>query len=263
MADLPHAARTPLLEAIDLTSRVREDVLALDGVSLRVHPGEIYCLLGTAGAGKTTLLHAFLGLVQPSSGQALVAGINAAQDPLAARRHITYVARGASLYESLTARQNIEFFVRVGGGGEGLTRHDYYNAMRRVGIPERAFERPARELGRALPLRLWLAIGTLKNTSVLLVDEPTVGLDLYASADLQEALVEFRKRGKALLITTIDVLHAGRIADRIGIMREGRKLLELSQQELVGGTLHELYLEYMGRPLPRLSAAVATAGGRS
>ena len=123
--------------------------------------------------------------------------------------------------------------------------------MRRVGIPERAFERPARELGRAVPLLLWLAIGLLKDTPILLIDEPTAGLDVYASMDLQETLVEFRERGKALLIATSDVLLAGRIATRIGIMKEGRKTVELTQAELVDRPLHELYLEYMGRPLPR------------
>jgi ABC-2 type transport system ATP-binding protein len=251
MARAHPAGASPLLQAIEFTSRQPDDFLVLDVVSLAVDPGEIYCLLGTAGAGKTALLHAFLGLLLPTAGRALVAGVNAAKDPLAARRNITYIARGASLYGGLTARQNVEFFVRVDGGGVGLARNDYYNAMRRVGIPERAFERPARELGRAVPLLLWLAIGLLKNTSVLLIDEPTVGLDLYASADLQETLIEFRERGKALLIATSDVLLAGHIATRIGIMKEGRKTVELAQRELVRRPLHDLYLEYMGRPLAR------------
>jgi ABC-2 type transport system ATP-binding protein len=241
-------AGSPLLQAIEFTSRHYGDLLVLDVLSLEVAHGEIYCLLGAAGAGKTAVLHAFLGLLRPTVGQALVAGINPAKDPIAARRHITYIGRGASLYGTLTARQNLEFFVRVDGGSRGLTRTDYYNAMRRVGIPERAFERPARQLGSAVALLIWLAVGLLKNTSVLLIDEPTVGLDLYASADLQETLVEFRERGQALLIATSDVLFAGHVATRIGILKEGRKTIELTQQELMERPLHDLYLEYMGRP---------------
>jgi ABC-2 type transport system ATP-binding protein len=253
------APGAPLLQAIEFTSRQEDDLLVLDVVSLTVGRGEIYCLLGAPGAGKTAVLHAFLGLLRPTAGRALVSGINPAKDPIEARRHITYIGRGASLYGTLTARQNLEFFVRVDGGGRGLTRADYYNAMRRVGIPERTFERPARLLGSAVALLIWLAIGLLKNTSVLLIDEPTVGLDLYASADVQETLLEFRGRGQALLIATSDVLFAGHIATRIGILKEGRKTIELTQQELMERPLHDLYLEYMGRPPAR---DLSPGGGR-
>jgi ABC-2 type transport system ATP-binding protein len=245
-----------LLRAIDLTKRQKDDALALDALTLTVHAGEIYCLLGAAGAGKTLVLHAFLGLVVPSAGRVLVNGTDVARDPVGARRHITYIARGASLYGSLTARQNVEFFTRVDGNEPKRRRHDYYNAMRRVGIPERSFERPASELGGSISLSLWLAIGLLRNTSILLMDEPTVGLDLYASAELQDTLVELRQRGRALLVATADVLFAGRIADRVGIMREGRKTVELSRDELVTRSLSDVYLEYMGR------AMTAGAGDR-
>jgi ABC-2 type transport system ATP-binding protein len=238
-----------LLQAVDLTKRQKGDTLALDALTLTVHAGEIYCLLGAAGAGKTLVLHTFLGLVAPSAGRVLVAGTDPSRDPVAARRQITYIARGASLYGSLTARQNIEFFTRVDGHEPKRRKHEYYNAMRRIGIPERSFERPARELGHSVALSLWLAIGLLRNTSILLIDEPTVGLDLYASAELQDTLIEFRQHGKALLVATADVLFAGRIADRVGIMREGRKTVDLSREALVNRSLSELYLEYMGREI--------------
>jgi ABC-2 type transport system ATP-binding protein len=249
-------AAPALLQATDLTKRQKGDALALDAVTLTVHAGEIYCLLGAAGAGKTLVLHAFLGLAVPTAGRVLVAGTDSARDPVGARRHITYIARGASLYGSLTARQNVEFFTRVDGREPKRGRHEYYNAMRRVGIPERSFERPARELSRSVSLSLWLAIGLLRNTSVLLIDEPTVGLDLYASAELQDTLIELRQRGKALLVATADVLFAGRIADRVGIMKEGRKSVELSRDAFVNRSLSDLYLEYMGRTMS------ATTGSR-
>jgi ABC-2 type transport system ATP-binding protein len=237
-----------LLEAVDVTVRQPDDFLVLDVVNLTVHAGETYCLLGTGGAGKTAVLHTFLGLLRPTAGRVTVAGIDVAQEPMRVRQHITYIAKGASLYPSLTARQNVEFFVRLDADGDRLTKRDYYQAMRRVGIPERSFERPARALGHAVSLLLWLAIGLLKKTPVLLIDEPTVGLDVYASVDLQEVLIEFREQGQALLVATGDVLLAGHIASRIGIMKEGRKTVELTQRELVERPLQTLYLEYMGRP---------------
>lgn len=240
---------SPVLRAVEITKRHADDFLALDAVSLSVSPGEIYCLLGAPGAGKTLLLHSFLGFVAPTAGTALVCGTDVARDPMGARRQLTYVAEGAVLHGALTARQNVEFFTRVDGGRVAYRRSDYYNAMRKVGIAERYFERRARDLGSAVPLSLWLAIALLKNTPVLLLDEPTVGLDLYASAGVQETLMELRASGKALLVATSDILLAGAIADRVGMLKEGRKRIELPRAELVGRSLPELYLEYMGRPL--------------
>src|SRR4029078_8823599 len=88
--------------------------------------------------------------------------------------------RGGAMCGGGGAGRSLEFFVRVDGGGQGLTRNDYYEAMRRAGLPERAFEQPVRELGRTFQLLLWIAVGLLKNTPVLLIDEPTAGLDLHA-----------------------------------------------------------------------------------
>jgi ABC-2 type transport system ATP-binding protein len=248
----------PSLEAVGVTKRHWDDFLALDAVSLSVLPGQIYCLLGAAGAGKTLLLHTFLGLVTPTAGRALVGGLEVTRHRDETRRQLTYVAQGASMYGSLTARQNVEFFTRVDGAVVTGERADYYNAMRRVGIAERYFERRARELGPAVLLSLWVAIGLLKNTPVLLFDEPTVGLDLDASAGMQETFRELRDAGRTLLVATSDVLLAGAIADRVGVLKEGRKRIELSRPELVGRSLPELYLEYMGRPLTVRNAAPRT-----
>lgn len=243
------ADRPTLLEAVDLTRRDRRGRLVLDAVSLAIRAGEIYCLAGTAAAGKTLLIHTCLGLVRPTGGQVLVAGFDVAREPLAARRHATYVPRGAPLYASLTARENVQFFTEARGSGERLRRSDYYDAMRRVSIPEHCFDRPAGTLGEAVRVATWLAIGLLTDTSLLLLDEPTTGLDLSATADLQAVLDDFRKRGKAVLIATSDVLFAGGIADRAGILKEGRKRVELSRREFAGRSLPELYLDYLGRPL--------------
>jgi ABC-2 type transport system ATP-binding protein len=241
----------PLLECLHVTSRQADDFLILDVVSLDVRAGEIVCLLGAAGAGKTAVLHTFLGLLRPTSGLARVQGLMPATDPIGARRCITYIPRGASMYGVLSARRNLEFFVRVDGGGRDLTRHDYYEAMRRAGLPERSFERPVREIGRTSQLLLWIAVGLLKNSPILLIDEPTAGLDLHASLRLQDMLLELRARGKAILIGTSDVLFAGRIATRIVVMKEGRRAGELTQAQLVASQLQDLYLEYTGQPIPQ------------
>lgn len=228
-----------MLQAFEFTSRELNDYLVLDTVSLTVPAGEIYCLLGAAGSGKTALLQAFLGLTKPSSGRVDVAGINATEYPLRARRSITFIPRGASLYGSLTPAQNVDFFVRLGESRRVPSRQDCLNAMRRVGMPEREFDVPVQRLSRAVPLFLWLAIGLLKNTPILILDEPTVGLALDASADFQDTLLAFRQQGKALLIASSDILLAARVGDRIGIMKDGRKTVEFSKEQLIARPLQE------------------------
>jgi ABC-2 type transport system ATP-binding protein len=249
VTDRASGSRPPLLEALEVTKRHWDDFLALDTVSLAVHPGEIYCLLGAADSGKTLLLHTFLGFVMPTAGRVSVCGVDVTREPVRAREQLTYIPHGAALYGSLTARQNLEFFTCVDGTPRAFSRTDYYNAMRTVGIADRYFERAARDLGPAVRLSLWLAIGLLKNTPILMLDEPTVGLDLYSSAGLRETLLTLRERGKGILVVTSDVLLVGGIADRVGILKEGRKGVELSRAELVGRSLPELYLEYMGTPM--------------
>jgi ABC-2 type transport system ATP-binding protein len=238
-----------LLEAFEVSYRERGQFLALDAVSLAVGPGEIYCLLGAAGAGKTRLLHCFLGFTRPTAGHVLVDGLDVLRQPMVSRRKLTYISRGAALYRSMSAFENVRFFTRVDGSAHAFATSDFCHAMRRVGIAERHFHRAVRDLGPAVSVLIWLAIGLLRNTPILLFDEPTAGLDLYASADLQETLHHFRQQGKAMLIATSDVLLAGSMADRVGFLKDGRKGIELSRAELVGRSLPQLFLEYMGRPL--------------
>jgi ABC-2 type transport system ATP-binding protein len=246
-ASLQASDTAPLLAAVDLTLRDGAGRLLLDAIQLSVSAGEICCLLGTAGSGKTALLHACLGLAH-TSGSVRVAGVDAATDPLGVRGRVTYIARGAPVYPLLSARQNVAFFARL-GGTPPISRYDCYNAMRRVSVPERLLESRAGRMTGALPLRLWLAIALLRDTPVLLIDEPTEGFDAYVSADLQQILLDLRGQRRALLIATSDILLAGRIADRVAIMREGRKVLELTRDELIAQPQQELYLDYMGRPL--------------
>jgi len=254
-------ARPPALEALALSKRIGDDVLALDAVSLQVPPGEIYCLVGASGAGKTLLLHMFVGLAMPSAGRAFVFGADAGVDCMSARRQLAYIPKGAPMYSSLTARQNVEFFARAGGSKRRLDRNECCHAMRRMGIAERHFEARAGSLPSSVLLSLWLAIALLRDAPILLIDEPTAAADPYAAAALQEMLGDLRAGGKTLLVATSDVLLAGAVADRVAILKEGRKRIELTRPELVGRSLFELYLEYMGRPLAPGKPSLGDAHG--
>ena len=104
-----------MIEAKNLSKRYEDDVLALDALNLQVNPGEIYCLLGANGAGKTTTIHLFLDFIRPTEGQALLNNVDVAKNPLEAKKHVAYVSENVMLYANFTARQNLDYFARLGG----------------------------------------------------------------------------------------------------------------------------------------------------
>jgi ABC-2 type transport system ATP-binding protein len=232
-----------MIQAIDLSKRYEDGVLALDALNLLVKPGEIYCLLGANGAGKTTTINLFLDFIQPTSGKVLINGIDATERPLEAKRHVAYVSENVMLYGSFTARQNLDFFARL--GGRCLGRDDLYGVMREVGLPEKAFEQRVREFSKGMRQKLGIAIATVKEAPALLLDEPTSGLDPKAGAEFLETLTDLRGKGKAILMSTHDIFRAKQIADRVGIMKEGRKVMERTREELEDENLELIYLDYM------------------
>ena len=129
-----------MLEAINLTKRYKDGNLALDSLNLKIEKGEIFCLLGANGAGKTTSINLFLNFIEPTYGQALIDGIDVTQRPLEAKKYVSYVSENVMLYGNFTARQNLDFFAKL-GGKKNLTREELYNTLRRVGLQEEAFEK--------------------------------------------------------------------------------------------------------------------------
>ncbi|HEX8843274.1 MAG TPA: ABC transporter ATP-binding protein [Pyrinomonadaceae bacterium] len=233
-----------MIEAIDLTKRYDETELALDALNLLVSPGEIYFLLGANGAGKTTVINIFLNFIEPTSGRALIAGIDATKEPLEAKKHLAYVSEDSRLYGNFTARQNLDFFAKL-GGRQGLKKDECYQVLREVGLEERAFEIKVKEFPKSMRQKVGLAIAVVKDAPAILLDEPTSGLDPQTGAELMETLAGLRAKGKAILVATHDIFRATEIADRIGIMKEGRKVMERTRAELEQEDLQTLYLDYM------------------
>src|SRR5512143_3734049 len=124
-----------MIQAIDLTKRYEDGHLALDHLNLNIQPGQVYCLLGANGAGKTTTINLFLNFIPPTSGRALVNPVYPATARPGSTRHLAYVSENAMLYGAFTARQNLDFFARL-GGRRGLGKEELYRAMREVGLPE-------------------------------------------------------------------------------------------------------------------------------
>ena len=233
-----------MIEAKNLSKRYEDGVLALDALNLTVHPGEIYCLLGANGAGKTTTINLFLNFIEPTSGEALLNNIDVEKDPLEAKKYVAYVSENVMLYGNFTARQNLDFFAKL-GGKRGLKKDDYYRVMREVGLPERAFEQRLKEFSKGMRQKLGIAIAMIKDAPALLLDEPTSGLDPKAGAEFLETLLDLKRQGKAILMSTHDIFRAKDVADRVGIMKEGRKVMERTREELEFENLEHLYLDYM------------------
>jgi ABC-2 type transport system ATP-binding protein len=233
-----------MIEAVELTKRYEDGLQALDVLNLRVEAGEIYCLLGANGAGKTTAINLFLNFIEPTSGRAFINGVDVCKNPIEAKKHASYVSENVMLYGDLTARQNLEFFARL-GGKRSLKRDDYYMALREVGLQEKTFEQQVKTFSKGMRQKLGIAIAIVRDTPAILLDEPTAGLDPKGGAEFLEALNDLRESGKAILMSTHDIFRAKEVADRVGIMKEGRKVMECTHDELEHEDLKEIYLSFM------------------
>jgi ABC-2 type transport system ATP-binding protein len=238
------AAQKPLLKADDLSKRYEDGVLALDHLNLEVKGGEVYCLLGANGAGKTTTINLFLNFIPPTTGTCFINGIDVTRDPLQAKRHIAFVSENVMLYGNFTARQNLDFFAKL-GGKDGLAKNDYYQVMRRVSLQEKAFEQRVKTFSKGMRQKLGISIAIIKDAPAILLDEPTSGLDPKAAEEFLEILSELRKDGKAILMSTHDIFRAKEIGDRVGIMKEGRLVMERTRGELQYEDLVKIYIDYM------------------
>ena len=233
-----------MIEARNLTKRYEDNLLALDALNLKVNPEEIYCLLGANGAGKTTTINLFLDFIGITSGQALIQDIDVGKNPLEAKKYVSYVSENVMLYGNFRARQNLDYFAKLGGRRD-LKKDDYYQVMRQVGLPEKSFEQRVKEFSKGMRQKLTIAIAIIKNSPALLLDEPTSGLDPKAGAEFLETMIELRAKKKAILMSTHDIFRVKDIADRIGIMRDGRKVMERTAEELKHENLERVYLDYM------------------
>ncbi len=232
-----------MLEAIEL-KKVYGDHEALQGLNMRVNPGDIYCLLGANGAGKTTTINLFLNFVEPTSGTARVNGIDVTENPLETKRHLAYIPEQVMLYGNLSGLENLEYFARLGGHDE-YTSQDYRTFLDRVGLQSDAAGRRVRTYSKGMRQKVGVAIALAKQAKALLLDEPTSGLDPKASNEFSALLVQLKNDGAAILMATHDLFRAKETGTRIGIMRNGRLVQELSTDEVSHADVERIYLEHM------------------
>jgi ABC-2 type transport system ATP-binding protein len=247
----------PRLQAIGLSKRYEDGVLALDNVSFEVCPGAIYAMLGGNGAGKTTTINLFLNFIEPTEGEARIDGIVAHKEPLLAKQKIAYVSENVMLYPNFTALQNLDYFAKLGGKTD-YSKADYAAVLSRVGLQESAHNKRLKGYSKGMRQKCGIAIAILKDAPAILLDEPTSGLDPSAGMEFIRLLTDLRSEGKAILMSTHDIFRAKEVADTIGIMNEGRLVMERNAAELQGENLEKLYVDYMAGHVESEQNAEAT-----
>ena len=229
-----------MLEAKQLTKRFQERV-AVNGLDLRIAPGEIYALLGPNGAGKTTTINMFLGFLAPDGGNAVVDGVDVAADPVSARRKLAYIPEQVALYPRFTGVENLDYFSIL--GGRAHTASELYELLERAGLPRQAADRRVGTYSKGMRQKVGIALALATGAKVLLLDEPTSGLDPAASHDFSQLLRKLAKEEVAILMATHDLFRAREDATRVGILIGGKLAAEYSRKELEKADLEKLYLE--------------------
>jgi len=194
-------------------------ITALDGLDLRVEAGQVFGLLGPNGAGKTTTVKILLGLTSPTAGQASLLGMSVA-DP-ESRRRVGYLPEGHRFPGYLTARQTLSIFGRMSGLDHGAIRERAPRLLERVGLAQWADVR-VKKFSKGMTQRLGLASALIHDPAVLLLDEPTDGVDPVGRREIRDLLQEEAKRGKTILLNSHLLSEIERTCDRVAVLRAGR-----------------------------------------
>ena len=207
------------------------EIRAVDDVSFEVREGEIYGLLGPNGAGKTTTFSIIAGLLGADAGRVTVGGVDIASDPLGVKSQLGVVPQEVAVYEELTARENLRLWAGLYGLAGAELDGAVDRALDEVGLSGRSKE-PVERFSGGMKRRLNLSLGLVHRPKVVLLDEPTVGIDPQARANILDVVKNTATAGAAVLYTTHYLEEAERLCDRIGIIDHGKLLAE--------GTLAEL-----------------------
>ncbi len=232
-----------MFEAVDLAKDFKGHQ-ALHGLNLTVDAGEVFCLLGANGAGKTTTIHLFLGFLEPTSGRALVGGVDVAEPPLETKRRLAYIPEQVQLYPSLSGLENLAYLTALAGRGE-LSESELSDYLERAGLEPEAASRRVSTYSKGMRQKVAIAVALAKQADGLLLDEPTSGLDPKAANELSNLLRELSGDGVAVLMATHDLFRAKEVGDRLGIMKHGQLLDVLDAAKVDHAEIERIYLEHM------------------
>jgi len=233
----------PLLQALALTRRFGTHT-ALEALDLSVQAGEVVCLLGANGAGKTTTLNLLLGFLTPTSGEARVNGQVVHEDPPGARQALGYLPEVVHLYPALSGLETLRFFADISGQAHPADA-ELHQLLERVGLARDAHTRRVGTYSKGMRQKLGLAIALSKKAKALLLDEPLSGLDPHAANELVALVRALAADGHAVLAVTHDIFRAQQMADRIGIMRQGRLLEMMDPRGMSATDIEAVYVHHL------------------
>lgn len=237
----------PAIETVNLT-RFFDVQCAVDHINLRVEQGTFYGFLGPNGAGKSTTIKMLTGLLQPSSGEIRVLGLDpySSADSLALRRRIGVVPEGLALFENLTAVEYLTFVGRVFLLDQQTIRSRAGELLELLGL-DREHKKLAIEYSHGMQKKLALAAALLPNPDLLFLDEPFEGVDAVASRVIRDVLAEYVRRGSTVFLTSHVLEIVERLCTHVGIISAGQLVEQSSLEELRrGGTLEQSFLERVG-----------------
>jgi ABC-2 type transport system ATP-binding protein len=239
--------------------RKRKPVTAISNVSLRLERGEIHGILGANGSGKSTLIRLVSGLLTLDEGRVEVFGHDIVRDEMAVKRLINRVSVDAAFFKKLSPMENLLFAARLYGKDAGQARREAIAILGRLGIAEKRVGRPVEQMSRGMQQKVAIARALLTSPALLLLDEPTTGLDPRSKLDVQSFIEELRETHDAsIVLTTHDLAEAERLCGSITVLAGGRVVVEDSPAGLIASeaertgraaTLHDVFMTHTGRSL--------------
>ncbi len=228
-----------------LTKRFGPQTAVAD-VSFSIRTGEVYALLGPNGGGKTTTLKCLVGLHLPTAGRMEIHGLDTIRHPTASRQCLSFLPQHVVFPENQTAREILEFFCRL----RNIPRGRVHEALEGAGLSGAA-DRSVSEFSGGMRQRLGLAVAALPEAPVLILDEPTANLDPHGVKSFREFILRHKEAGRTILFSTHLLHEAEQLADRVGIVVDGRLAAEVSTDTLRRTfdrvrSLEDLYLHFVG-----------------
>ena len=241
-----------------VVGRKKKPVVAVNDVSLRIPRGEIYGILGANGSGKSTLIRLVSTLLTLDAGKVEVFGRDIERDEMAVKRVINRVSVDAAFFKKLSPDENLRYAARLYGMDASLAKLEARQILVRLGIGEKRLGRPLEQMSRGMQQKVAIARALLTSPTLLLLDEPTTGLDPRSKLDVQSFIEELRDSHDAtIVLTTHDLDEAKRLCDRIALINDGRIVVEDTPQALM-----EMVAREFGLP-PTLESVFMTYTGKS
>jgi len=234
----------------EFQDKKRGKIRAVEQVSFRCLPGQIYGLLGANGAGKTTTLRMLATILKPTDGTALVGGYDIVMEPEKVRAHVGFLSSATALYDRLTAQEMVEYFGRLYGLDNSTLKRRIDEVFGRLGMDEFR-DRRCDKLSTGMKQKVSIARTLVHDPPVMIFDEPTLGLDVMTARTIVGFIRECRQQGKTVIFSTHVMSEVEKLCDTIGIIHNGKLLAE--------GTLAELRQRYQQPDLEEVFVHVVEA----